>query len=222
LSNPAAAANKLWMSLTNLVFGVIGVLLGLRYEHPLIGYFGGTIVGVLAYLAIAKVMSRYSDPFIPGLSGTMRKTFPIVIALLACLALPFLAAAATPSLVSFSADGEPGENGKPTKMDFREVSRSADQSKAEVEFHSGGSVSTAMFVMRGFCTIAKARGMRYFNYAEAESESRGNIFVYVGAFANSRTAEILKSKTVTTGKKPDPEDDGIMSLGDCKLLGLFD
>jgi len=59
LSNPDFAAKRLWLSLTNLLFGCIGVLLGLRYKHPLIGYFGGAICGLLAYLVITRFKSRH-------------------------------------------------------------------------------------------------------------------------------------------------------------------
>jgi hypothetical protein len=59
LTNPDFATKKLLMSLTNLLFGCIGVLLGLRYNHPLIGYFCGAVCGLLAYLVITRVMSRH-------------------------------------------------------------------------------------------------------------------------------------------------------------------
>jgi len=63
------------------------------------------------------------------------------------IALLLLASSAEASeLVSLDANEGPVENGKTLKMEFREVERKGDESKVRVFFHSGGSVSSSMFI----------------------------------------------------------------------------
>ena len=82
------------------------------------------------------------------------------------VALAFLlsgvSAAYAVELVTLSAQGVPVENGKILDMEFREVVRTEDASIVEVTRASGGSVSSSMFVFRGECAVARARGKQYF------------------------------------------------------------
>lgn len=65
-------------------------------------------------------------------------------------------------LVHLEAKGEAVENGKTLDMDFTEVERRPDASIVQVNLRSGGSVSSSLFVLRGMCALAKARGEPYF------------------------------------------------------------
>lgn len=78
--------------------------------------------------------------------------------LTACLSTAFAADA----LVHLETKGENAENGKSIDMEFTEVERRSDTSIVQVIFRSGGSVSSSLFILRGMCSVARARGERYF------------------------------------------------------------
>ena len=78
--------------------------------------------------------------------------------LAACLST----AHAVEPLVHLEAKGQTVENGKTIDMEFTEVERRSDASIVQVIFRSGGSVSSSLFILRGMCSVARARGEVYF------------------------------------------------------------
>jgi len=56
----------------------------------------------------------------------------------------------------------PAENGKVLNMEFSEIARLDASSSVLVTRKSGGSVSSSMFVLRGMCGLARARGKQNF------------------------------------------------------------
>lgn len=74
------------------------------------------------------------------------------------------------ALFELSVVDAPAENGKRLTMSLREIERQPDYSLVEVEFKSGGSVSSSMFVLRGMCGLAKARDEKFLQ-AKAISRS---------------------------------------------------
>jgi len=81
----------------------------------------------------------------------------------ACLMLlaPVLAQAADPALFHLAVKDVPVENGKVLDIEFNEVERTPDASTVQIIRRSGGSVSSSMFVVRGLCGLARARGQQY-------------------------------------------------------------
>jgi len=136
--------------------------------------------------------------------------------------LLFASSAGASELVSLDANEGPVENGKALKMEFREVERKGDESAIRVVFHSGGSVSSSMFVMKGSCAIAKSRGAKFFRNV-AESEGSGGEWNYAVAFAQTPNAPALK---IPSPPKPASEDEdeasanGVFSFSECQMLGF--
>lgn len=56
----------------------------------------------------------------------------------------------------------PAENGKVLTMEFFETARIEASSTVLVKRTSGGSVSSSLFVLRGMCGLARARGKQNF------------------------------------------------------------
>ena len=125
-------------------------------------------------------------------------------------------------LVSLDVDEGPVENGKTLKMEFREVERKGDESTIRVVFHSGGSVSSSMFIMKGSCAIAKSRGAKFFRNV-TESEGSAGEWNYTVAFAQTPNAPSLK---IPNPPKPASEDEdeasanGVFSFSECQMLGF--
>lgn len=82
---------------------------------------------------------------------------PVVLSLLASLP----AQAADPALLHLAVKDVPVENGKVLDIEFTEVERTPDASTVRIVRRSGGSVSSSMFVVRGLCALARARGQQY-------------------------------------------------------------
>lgn len=88
------------------------------------------------------------------------------------LALPVLLALAPPgarsadpvdsALFHLEVKDAPAENGKLLNMEFLETARADNNSTVLVTRKSGGSVSSSMFVLRGMCGLARARGKQKF------------------------------------------------------------
>lgn len=74
----------------------------------------------------------------------------------------FAAQADEPLLFRLSVADAPVENGKVLDMEFEEVQRDEATSTVQVTRRSGGSVSSSMFVLRGMCGLARARGKQIF------------------------------------------------------------
>jgi hypothetical protein len=138
----------------------------------------------------------------------------LVLAALFIYLTPTRAATAT-DLVYMEAQSEPAENGKILKMIFRETERNSEQSIAQVTFESGGSVSSSLFIIKGFCKIAKSRKSKYFRKL-SESENSNGLWIYTVGFAKTRTSPSLKIP-MPQDRNPDEEEE-IFSTRDCKLL----
>jgi hypothetical protein len=94
----------------------------------------------------------------------MNSVAPPLLAI-ALLGLSHAASAqpATPDgLVVLQVDEQAVAGSKALKMTFREARREADHSVVEVQFTSGASVPSSMFIVKGMCAIMRARGERYF------------------------------------------------------------
>jgi hypothetical protein len=66
-------------------------------------------------------------------------------------------------LVRLSAKDFPAEHGKPLDMNFVETRRGADASLVEIRAApSAPAMPSAMFVLKGLCSIAESRGKPYF------------------------------------------------------------
>ena len=85
----------------------------------------------------------------------------IALAILALLT-PFAAQAADTPLFHLAVADVPVENGKILNMEFQEVKREAETSTVQITRRSGGSVSSSMFILRGMCGMARARGKQNF------------------------------------------------------------
>jgi hypothetical protein len=136
------------------------------------------------------------------------------------IALLLLAAnASAADLVRLDANEGPVENGKTLKMEFREIERKGDESIVRIMFHSGGSVSSSMFVLKGVCAIAKSRGAKFFR--NVKQERAGSEWGYTIAFANTPNAASLK---IPNPPKPASEDEafanGVFSFSECQMLGF--
>ena len=108
-------------------------------------------------------------------------------------------------MVHLVVKGQPAENGKILNMEFREVERTADASIVEVTFISGGSVSSSMFVLKGQCAVARARGKNYFKSQELTDRPNAYRMTFPTQAAGDLETR-LKS--------------GIWAASDCKSLGF--
>jgi len=78
----------------------------------------------------------------------------------------------TDELFQLSVKDVPVENGKKLEMKVEEIERHPEFSMLEVTFVSGGSVSSSMFVVRGMCGVARARGAQYFRASQVSKDPR--------------------------------------------------
>jgi hypothetical protein len=78
------------------------------------------------------------------------------------LMVPLVAIADESLLIHLIAKDQPVENGKVLDIEFHEVDREAESSTVQIIRHTGGSVSSSMFVLKGMCAIARSRGEQYF------------------------------------------------------------
>jgi len=137
------------------------------------------------------------------------------------IALLLLASSAEASeLVSLDANEGPVENGKTLKMEFREVERKGDESTVRVFFHSGGSVSSSMFILKGSCAIAKSRGAKFFRNV-AQSEGSDGVWNYTMAFAKTANAPSLKIPNPPKhASEEEATANGVFSFRHCEILGF--
>jgi hypothetical protein len=129
------------------------------------------------------------------------------MAILLTLLGGFASAPLAADLVTLSVDGQRVENGKTLRMEFREVERSLDASLVEVKFISGGSVSSSMFILRGQCAVARARGKQFFRAEEVP----GRPFTYRVTFPTD--LETVDAQRRLSGY-------GVFSLEECRQLGF--
>ncbi|ELX10763.1 hypothetical protein Jab_2c28630 [Janthinobacterium sp. HH01] len=86
-----------------------------------------------------------------------------IIALASFMLLaPCVVQAADPELFHLAVADVPVESGKVLNIEFQEVVREAETSIVQVTRRSGGSVSSSMFILRGMCGLARARGKKNF------------------------------------------------------------
>jgi len=132
-----------------------------------------------------------------------------LFAKVAAMSLMLVAAAGStaqsPALFELSVADAPAENGKRLNMSLREVERAANHSVVVVTFTSGGSVSSSMFILKGMCGVARARGESFFTSTDEGGSPR--------------------SYRVTFPKGPKPEElsgpgKKVFALSDCERLGF--
>ena len=99
----------------------------------------------------------------------------------------------------------PVENGKRLEMKFEEIDRSAHFSTVEITLVSGGSVSSSMFVLRGMCGLARARGEQFFR---ANQVSKAPMRYQVTFLGTATPAEL----------RPANAADKVFSRAECSLL----
>ncbi|GAB3455411.1 hypothetical protein GCM10027321_07810 [Massilia terrae] len=90
----------------------------------------------------------------------MRKS---IVAAVLVLSANAVGAQSSADLVRLSGRDMPAEHGKPQDMSFVETRRGADASLVEVTMPPGPlTVSSAMFILKGLCSVAESRGKQYF------------------------------------------------------------
>jgi len=132
---------------------------------------------------------------------------PKSIAVVLTLSCSICLAQTTPELVELNVKDVPVENGKKLKMKFEETERNAEFSTVQITFVSGGSVSSSMFVLRGMCAVAKARGEQYFLASEVSKDP----WRYRIAFPASASPEELR---------PANRADKVFSRAECSMLNF--
>jgi hypothetical protein len=73
---------------------------------------------------------------------------------------------ASSGLIEMSVSETPTGTRKPLDITFREIGRNESDSIVEVGYVSGASVPSSMFVLKGVCKVARARGAKYFNSSQ--------------------------------------------------------
>jgi hypothetical protein len=111
-------------------------------------------------------------------------------------------------LVRLSARDLPAEHGKQMDMTFIETRRGADASLVEISSTPGAlSVPSAMFILKGLCSIAESRGKQYFRAVQL---SRKPMRLGV-TFPEEAGQQDLRVTSVT---------DRTFSLAECSLLNF--
>lgn len=103
-----------------------------------------------------------------------------------------------PALFHLEVKDASAENAKVLNMEFLETARADANSTVLVTRKSGGSVSSSMFVFRGMCGLARARGKQNFLPQAVPGQAGGYI--------------------VTFPDTAPPKDKGF-SIAQCDLLG---
>ena len=141
-------------------------------------------------------------------------------------AMAATAVRAASDLINIEVEAERAENGKALDMEFHEIERTPELSRARVLAGNGSSASAvSIFVLRGFCAVAESREMKYFHPRPVREEIDGAA-VYTAEFADERIA-------VTPARLPAPDGagpqravaagiaaDGVFSIDDCRLAGF--
>jgi hypothetical protein len=131
-----------------------------------------------------------------------------VIAALIGLAANGAFAQSSADLVRLSARDVPAEHGKSLDMTFVETRRGADASLVEISSAPGTlSVPSAMFILKGLCSIAESRGKQYFRAVQL---SRKPLRLGV-TFPEEAGQQDMRVTSVT---------DRTFSLAECSLLNF--
>ena len=107
------------------------------------------------------------------------------------------------------------EDGKDLIMKFEEIERHANYSIVRVQYTSGASVPSVMFIVRGVYNIAKIRGKKYFVNLKEWHDPDGN-WMYKEGFVDSKDINLFKM--YGDGIKKDIEEDAFMSVEEYDLL----
>ena len=107
-------------------------------------------------------------------------------------------------------------SGKDLIMTFEETKREGDISTVKVTMTSGGSVESAMFIMRGVYDIAKILKKDYLIKLSEKEEEDGS-WTYRFGFANDSKIDPQKHFRL---KEPLPEDEGytFMAVKDLDMI----
>ncbi len=106
------------------------------------------------------------------------------------------------------------DGGKDLIMKFVEIERTDDYSIARVEFTSGASVPSIMFIVKGFYTIAKQRGTKYF--INLKEWRNNDYWMYKVGFTNSN--EIDLKRIYGNDIKEELNREAFMSVSDYDLI----
>ncbi len=106
-------------------------------------------------------------------------------------------------------------DGKDLIMKFEEIERQEGYSIARVEFTSGASVPSIMFIVKGFYTIAKLRGKKYFINLQ-EWHDKDDNWMYKVGFVNAKNIDLIK--TYGSDIKSDLDLEAFMSVEEYDLL----
>jgi hypothetical protein len=156
-------------------------------------------------------------------------------AALAVLTTPAAVAETNADLIHIEVEAERAEGGKPIDMEFHELERTPELSRARVLTGAGGSPSaTSILVLRGFCAIAEGRGARFFHVRPPVERQAGEA-LHTAEFADERIAVTparqptarggngeAGSAAVRAGGNPagGAAADGVFSIDDCRLAGF--
>ncbi len=134
----------------------------------------------------------------------------------ACLAAP---APAAPELVHIEVTAGRAADGSTVDMEFHEIERGPDVSRARVLTGGAGSASAAaLFLLRGFCTVADGRGARYFFVRPLPAGESGDA-IRTAEFADERIA-VTPARPRGGAAAPAGIPDGVHSIDDCRLAGF--
>jgi hypothetical protein len=111
-------------------------------------------------------------------------------------------------LVRLSARDLPAEHGKQMDMTFIETRRGADASLVEISSTPGAlSVPSAMFILKGLCSIAESRGKQYFRAVQISTKPL-------------RFGVTFPEDSGPAEAKPNNGSDKVYSLAECALLNF--
>ena len=157
--------------------------------------------------------------------GGLSWTFAVAL-VAASAATAVTAARAASDLINIEVEAERAENGKALDMEFHEIERTPELSRARVLAGNGSSASAvSIFVLRGFCAVAESREMKYFHPRPVREEIDGEA-VYTAEFADDRIAVTPARLPVADGAGPQRAGisgiaaDGVFSIDDCRLAGF--
>jgi hypothetical protein len=121
--------------------------------------------------------------------GMALRARPRAVALAVLIVSVSLAAATAADQLIRREVNQNNPGGKDLVMTFEELRRDEKTSLAKVVHRSGASVASAMFVVRGFYDVSKARGFKYFvNLKEWDAPEGGRM--YLVGFSNDKNVSI--------------------------------
>jgi hypothetical protein len=139
-------------------------------------------------------------------SSFQLETIMIFKSIIACTLLTAATAvSAAPPLYRLQVAEPKGESAKPLNMVYQEISRTDEVSLVEVTYVSGASVPSSMFILRGDCGVAKARGKRYFKTVQVSKDPTRFELRFPATANEARPANIA---------------DKIFSREECELFGM--